>query len=107
MDTVVTSLFVKSKKRSIWLDQIRRDRRVPNLGFRIAFILAADAGRDNAISERLVEFADRVGVAPESLLRAVDRLSRLGYVTFQRGKYKAPCRIQISKRPAPNSVTPS
>jgi DNA-binding MarR family transcriptional regulator len=88
-------LFVKSKDRSTWLNRARRDPRVSHFGFRIAFMIAEDTDENGTISQKPIEIAGRAGVHLGTLMTALDSLSRLGYISFERGGYRQPANITM------------
>lgn len=88
-------LFVKSKDRTAWLNRARRDPRISHFAFRLAFMIAEDTDQNGTLLQKPIEIADRAGIHLKTLRTALEALSRLGYITFERGGYRQPSRITM------------
>ncbi|OWV79569.1 hypothetical protein ATY77_26645 [Rhizobium sp. R634] len=88
-------LFVKSKDRTAWLNRARRDPRISHSGFRVAFMLVEDTDQNGTLFQKPIEIARRAGVHLKTLRLALDALSRLGYVSIERGGYRQPSKITM------------
>ncbi|KPH05968.1 hypothetical protein CO657_16375 [Rhizobium acidisoli] len=58
-------------------------------------MIAEDTDESGTLAQKPVEIAGRAGVHLGTLMTALDGLCRLGYILFERGKYRQPSKITM------------